>query len=155
MGAATPDAFRVGAGAQTRDYPGGVAARLSARPSLPERFSGPAAPASVDTAPTPVVRRPRAHTPAPKPQVAEEAPRVAAIAPAVERTVIAVVPPCTPQLPRPRMRSRPPRCAPPLPQAKRPRPRQLFLSPLLRNLVSPQVSVRPGTPPVSLASPHT
>lgn len=93
MGAATPDAFRVGAGAQTRDYPGGVAARLSARPSLPERFSGPAAPASVDTAPTPVVRRPRAHTPAPKPQVAEEAPRVAAIAPAVERTVIAVVPP--------------------------------------------------------------
>lgn len=91
MRAATPDAYRVDAGADTRDYPGGVATRLKERPTLPGRYSGPAAPASVDTAPTPVIRRARTH--APKPATAVEAPRPSAIAPAVERTVIAVVPP--------------------------------------------------------------
>ena len=93
MKAATPDAYRVDAGADTRDYPGGVATRLNEHPSLPGRFSGPAAPASVDTAPTPVIRRTRTHAPTPKPAPAVEGPRAGAIAPAVERTVIAVVPP--------------------------------------------------------------
>lgn len=91
MRAATPDAYRVDAGADTRDYPGGVATRLKERPTLPGRYSGPAAPASVDTAPTPVIRRARTH--APKPATAVEAPRPSTIAPAVERTVIAVVHP--------------------------------------------------------------
>ena len=93
MKAATPDAYRVDAGADTRDYPGGVATRLSEQPTLPGRYSGPAAPPSVDTAPTPVIRRTRTHAPTPKPATVVEAPRVDAIAPAVERTVIAVVPP--------------------------------------------------------------
>ena len=93
MKAATPDAYRVDAGADTRDYPGGVATRLSEQPSLPGRFSGPAAPASVVTAPTPVIRRTRTPAPTPKPATVMEAPQVGAIAPAVERTVIAVVPP--------------------------------------------------------------
>ena len=93
MKAATPDAYRVDAGADTRDYPGGVATRLNEHPSLPGRFSGPAAPASVDTAPTPVIRRTRTPAPTPKPATVVEAPQVGAIAPAVERTVIAVVPP--------------------------------------------------------------
>lgn len=93
MKAATPDAYRVDAGADTRDYPGGVATRLSEQPTLPGRYSGPAAPPSVDTAPTPVIRRTRTHAPTPTPVTVVEAPRVDAIAPAVERTVIAVVPP--------------------------------------------------------------
>ena len=93
MKAATPDAYRVDAGADTRDYPGGVATRLSEQPTLPGRYSGPAAPPSVDTAPTPVIRRTRTHAPTPTPATVVEAPRVDAIAPAVERTVIAVVPP--------------------------------------------------------------
>ena len=93
MKAATPDAYRVDAGADTRDYPGGVATRLSEQPTLPGRYSGPAAPASVDTAPTPVIRRTRTHAPTPKPATVVEGPRAGAIAPAVERTVIAVVPP--------------------------------------------------------------
>lgn len=93
MKAATPDAYRVDAGADTRDYPGGVATRLSEQPTLPGRYSGPAAPTSVDTAPTPVIRRTRTHAPTPKPATVVEGPRTGAIAPAVERTVIAVVPP--------------------------------------------------------------
>ncbi|EJN53009.1 hypothetical protein HMPREF1138_0142, partial [Actinomyces sp. ICM58] len=90
MKAATPDAYRVDAGADTRDYPGGVATRLSEQPTLPGRYSGPAAPTSVDTAPTPVIRRTRTHAPTPKPATVVEGPRAGAIAPAVERTVIAV-----------------------------------------------------------------
>ena len=101
MKAATPDAYRVGAGADTRDYPGGVATRLSEQPSLPGRFSGPAAPASVVTAPTPVIRRTRTPAPTPKPATVMEAPQVGAIAPAVERTVIAVVPPHSQPAPTP------------------------------------------------------
>ena len=93
MKAATPDAYRVDAGADTRDYPGGVATRLSEQPTLPGRYSGPAAPTSVDTAPTPVIRRTRTHAPTPKPATVVEGPRAGAIALAVERTVIAVVPP--------------------------------------------------------------
>ena len=93
MKAATPDAYRVDAGADTRDYPGGVATRLSEQPTLPGRYSGPAAPTSVDTAPTPVIRRTRTHAPTPKPATVVEGPRAGAIAPAVERTIIAVVPP--------------------------------------------------------------
>ena len=93
MKAATPDAYRVDAGADTRDYPGGVATRLSEQPTLPGRYSGPAAPTSVDTAPTPVIRRTRTYAPTPKPATVVEGPRAGAIAPAVERTVIAVVPP--------------------------------------------------------------
>ena len=93
MKAATPDGYRVDAGADTRDYPGGVATRLSEQPTLPGRYSGPAAPTSVDTAPTPVIRRTRTHAPTPKPATVVEGPRAGAIAPAVERTVIAVVPP--------------------------------------------------------------
>ena len=93
MKAATPDAYRVDAGADTRDYPGGVATRLSEQPTLPGRYSGPAAPTSVDTAPTPVIRRTRTHAPTPKPATVVEGPRAGAVAPAVERTVIAVVPP--------------------------------------------------------------
>lgn len=93
MKAATPDAYRVDAGADTRGYPGGVATRLSEQPTLPGRYSGPAAPTSVDTAPTPVIRRARTHAPTPKPATVVEGPRAGAIAPAVERTVIAVVPP--------------------------------------------------------------
>lgn len=101
MKAATPDAYRVDAGADTRDYPGGVATRLNEQPSLPGRFSGPAAPASVDTAPTPVIRRTRTHAPTPKPAPAVEGPRAGAIAPAVERTVIAIVPPHSQPAPTP------------------------------------------------------
>lgn len=101
MKAATPDAYRVDAGADTRDYPGGVATRLNEHPSLPGRFSGPAAPTSVDTAPTPVIRRTRTHAPTPKPAPAVEGPRAGAIAPAVERTVIAVVPPHSQPAPTP------------------------------------------------------
>lgn len=101
MKAATPDAYRVDAGADTRDYPGGVATRLSEQPSLPGRFSGPAAPASVVTAPTPVIRRTRRPAPTPKPATVMEAPQVGAIAPAVERTVIAVVPPHSQPAPTP------------------------------------------------------
>lgn len=101
MKAATPDAYRVDAGADTRDYPGGVATRLSEQPSLPGRFSGPAAPASVVTAPTPVIRRTRTPAPTPKPATLMEAPQVGAIAPAVERTVIAVVPPHSQPAPTP------------------------------------------------------
>ena len=101
MKAATPDAYRVDAGADTRDYPGGVATRLSEQPSLPGRFSGPAAPASVVTAPTPVIRRTRRPAPTPKPATVMEAPQVGAIAPAVERTVIAVVPPHSQPVPTP------------------------------------------------------
>ncbi|MCB6401204.1 hypothetical protein [Schaalia odontolytica] len=101
MKAATPDAYRVDAGADTRDYPGGVATRLSEQPSLPGRFSGPAAPASVVTAPTPVIRRTRTPAPTPKPATVMEAPQVGAIAPAVERTVIAVVPPHSQPAPTP------------------------------------------------------
>ena len=93
MKATTPDAYRVDAGADTRDYPGGVATRLSEQPALPGRYSGPAAPTSVDTAPTPVIRRTRTYAPTPKPATVVEGPRAGAIAPAVERTVIAVVPP--------------------------------------------------------------
>ena len=93
MKATTPDAYRVDAGADTRDYPGGVATRLSEQPALPVRYSGPAAPTSVDTAPTPVIRRTRTYAPPPKPATVVEGPRAGAIAPAVERTVIAVVPP--------------------------------------------------------------
>ena len=100
MKAATPDAYRVDAGADTRDYPGGVATRLN-EPSLPGRFSGPAAPASVDTAPTPVIRRTRTHAPTPKPAPAVEGPRAGAIAPAVERTIIAIVPPHSQPAPTP------------------------------------------------------
>lgn len=100
MKAATPDAYRVDAGADTRDYPGGVATRLN-EPSLPGRFSGPAAPTSVDTAPTPVIRRTRTHAPTPKPAPAVEGPRAGAIAPAVERTVIAIVPPHSQPAPTP------------------------------------------------------
>ena len=101
MKAATPDAYRVDAGADTRDYPGGVATRLSEQPTLPGRFSGPAAPASVVTAPTPVIRRTRRPAPTPKPATVMEAPQVGAIAPAVERTVIAVVPPHSQPVPTP------------------------------------------------------
>ena len=101
MKAATPDAYRVDAGADTRDYPGGVATRLSEQPTLPGRFSGPAAPASVVTAPTPVIRRTRGPAPTPKPATVMEAPQVGAIAPAVERTVIAVVPPHSQPVPTP------------------------------------------------------
>ena len=101
MKAATPDAYRVDAGADTRDYPGGVATRLSEQPTLPGRFSGPAAPASVVTAPTPVIRRTRTPAPTPKPATVMEAPQVGAIAPAVERTVIAVVPPHSQPVPTP------------------------------------------------------
>ena len=101
MKAATPDAYRVDAGADTRDYPGGVATRLSEQPTLPGRFSGPAAPASVVTAPTPVIRRTRTPAPTPKPATVVEAPQVGAIAPAVERTVIAVVPPSGQAAPAP------------------------------------------------------
>ena len=101
MKAATPDAYRVDAGADTRDYPGGVATRLSEQPTLPGRFSGPAAPASVVTAPTPVIRRTRRPAPTPKPATVMEAPQVGAIAPAVERAVIAVVPPHSQPVPTP------------------------------------------------------
>ena len=101
MKAATPDAYRVDAGADTRDYPGGVATRLSEQPTLPGRFSGPAAPASVVTAPTPVIRRTRTPAPTPKPATVMEAPQVGAIAPAVARTVIAVVPPHSQPVPTP------------------------------------------------------
>ena len=35
MGAATPDAYRVGAGSATPDYPGGVPARSPEQPVMP------------------------------------------------------------------------------------------------------------------------
>lgn len=124
MKAATPDAYRVDAGADTRDYPGGVATRLSEQPTLPGRFSGPAAPASVVTAPTPVIRRTRTPAPTPKPATVMEAPQVGAIAPAVERTVIAVVPPHSQPVPTPAPAQDAAPCATSVPEPRHPAPAQ-------------------------------
>ena len=122
MKAATPDAYRVDAGADTRDYPGGVATRLSEQPTLPGRFSGPAAPASVVTAPTPVIRRTRTPAPTPKPATVMEAPQVGAIAPAVERTVIAVVPPHSQPAPTPAPAQDAAPCTTSVPEPRHPAP---------------------------------
>lgn len=82
MGTAMPDAYRVGSGSVTPDYPGGVPTPLADRPALP-------AEASVPTAePTK-----QAFTPAPEAPTKNGQPRIAPLSSDVERTVIARVPP--------------------------------------------------------------
>lgn len=82
MGAAMPDAYRVGSGSVTPDYPGGVPTRLAHRPALPAEASAPTA------QPTK-----QAFTPAPEAPTKNGQPRIASLSSDVERTVIACVPP--------------------------------------------------------------
>lgn len=82
MGAAMPDAYRVGSGSATPDYPGGVPTRLAHRPALPAEASAPTA------QPTK-----QAFTPAPEAPTKNGQPRIAPLSSDVERTVIACVPP--------------------------------------------------------------
>lgn len=82
MGAAMPDAYRVGSGSVTPDYPGGVPTRLAHRPALPAEASAPTA------QPTK-----QAFTPAPEAPTKNGQPRIAPLSSDVERTVIACVPP--------------------------------------------------------------
>lgn len=82
MGAAMPDAYRVGSGSVTPDYPGGVPTRLAHRPALPAEASAPT------TQPTK-----QAFTPAPEAPTKNGQPRIAPLSSDVERTVIACVPP--------------------------------------------------------------
>lgn len=82
MGAAMPDAYRVGSGSVTPDYPGGVPTRLAHRPALPAEASAPTAePAK------------QAFTPAPEAPTKNGQPRIAPLSSDAERTVIARVPP--------------------------------------------------------------
>lgn len=82
MRAAMPDAYRVGSGSVTPDYPGGVPTRLAHRPALPAEASAPT------TQPTK-----QAFTPAPEAPTKNGQPRIASLSSDVERTVIACVPP--------------------------------------------------------------
>ena len=82
MGAAMPDAYRVGSGSVTPDYPGGVPTRLAHRPALPAEASAPT------MQPTK-----QAFTPAPEAPTKNGQPRIASLSSDVERTVIACVPP--------------------------------------------------------------
>ena len=82
MGAAMPDAYRVGSGSVTPDYPGGVPTRLADRPALPAEASAPTA--------EPMKQ---AFTPAPEAPTKNGQPRIAPLSSDVERTVIARVPP--------------------------------------------------------------
>ena len=77
-----PDAYRVGSGSVTPDYPGGVPTRLAHRPALPAEASAPT------TQPTK-----QAFTPAPEAPTKNGQPRIASLSSDVERTVIACVPP--------------------------------------------------------------
>ena len=82
MGAAMPDAYRVGSGSVTPDYPGGVPTPLADRPALPAEASAPTA------EPTK-----QAFIPAPEAPMKNGQPRIAPLSSDVERTVIARVPP--------------------------------------------------------------
>ena len=82
MGAAMPDAYRVGSGSVTPDYPGGVPTPLADRPALPAEASAPTA------EPTK-----QAFIPAPEAPMKNGQPRIAPLSSDVERTVIACVPP--------------------------------------------------------------
>ena len=81
MGAATPDAYRVGAGSATPDYPGGVPARSPEQPVMPGTPSA-AAPVAKET-----------FAPAASSVLKDGHPQIAALSPDVERTIIARVPP--------------------------------------------------------------
>lgn len=81
MGAATPDAYRVGAGSATPDYPGGVPALSPEQPVMPGTPSATAPVAKETFAP-------------PASSVLKDGhPQIAALSPDVERTIIARVPP--------------------------------------------------------------
>lgn len=82
MGAAMPDAYRVGSGSVMPDYLGGMPTRLADRPALPAEASAPTA------EPTK-----QAFTPAPEAPTKNGQPRIAPLSSDVERTVIARVPP--------------------------------------------------------------
>lgn len=82
MGAAMPDAYRVGSGSVTPDYPGGVPTRLAHRPALPAEASAPTAQPTKQT-----------FIPAPEAPTKNGQPRIAPLSSDVERTVIACVPP--------------------------------------------------------------
>ena len=82
MGAAMPDAYRVGSGSVTPDYPGGVPTRLAHRPALPAEASAPTA------QPTK-----QAFTPALEALTKNGQSRIAPLSSDVERTVIACIPP--------------------------------------------------------------
>jgi hypothetical protein len=77
-----PDAYRVGSGSVTPDYPGGVPTPLADRPALPAEASAPTA------EPTK-----QAFIPAPEAPMKNGQPRIAPLSSDVERTVIARVPP--------------------------------------------------------------
>ena len=81
MGAATPDAYRVGAGSATPDYPGGVPARSPEQPVMPGTPSA-TAPVAKET-----------FAPAASSVLKDGHPQIAALSPDVERTIIARVPP--------------------------------------------------------------
>lgn len=82
MGAAMPEAYRVGSGSVTPDYPGGVPTRLAHRPALPaEASASTAQPAKA------------AFAPVPEAPTKNGQPRIAPLSSDVERTVIARVPP--------------------------------------------------------------
>lgn len=81
MGAATPDAYRVGAGSATPDYPGGVPALSPEQPVMPGTPSA-TAPVAKET-----------FAPAASSVLKDGHPQIAALSPDVERTIIARVPP--------------------------------------------------------------
>ena len=81
MGAATPDAYRVGAGSATPDYPGGVPTRSPEQPVMPGTPSATVPVAKETFAPTASSVLKDGH------------PQIAALSPDVERTIIARVPP--------------------------------------------------------------
>jgi len=81
MGAATPDAYRVGAGSATPDYPGGVPARSPEQPVMP----------GTPSATVPVAKE--TFAPAASSVLKDGHPQIAALSPDVERTIIARVPP--------------------------------------------------------------
>ena len=81
MGAATPDAYRVGAGSATPDYPGGVPALSPEQPVMP----------GTPSATVPVAKE--TFAPAASSVLKDGHPQIAALSPDVERTIIARVPP--------------------------------------------------------------
>ena len=81
MGAATPDAYRVGAGSATPDYPGGGPARSPEQPVMP----------GTPSATVPVAKE--TFAPAASSVLKDGHPQIAALSPDVERTIIARVPP--------------------------------------------------------------
>lgn len=115
MGAAMPDAYRVGSGSVTPDYPEGVPTPLADRPALPAEASAPTA------EPTK-----QAFIPAPEAPMKNGQPRIAPLSSDVERTVIARVPPrdSYPLIAQSSPTTKPTPVAPPTPPLSRFSPQQ-------------------------------